>query len=113
VAESYYAARSRRDPAWRAAAIGAAAGRYRRAKQADPEHVRKWSRDYRERLRCHSLTFRQLRERAAVPGVGPEVLSAVLRSEVARGRVELVQRSRYRLNGLPEDVKAALRELEL
>jgi hypothetical protein len=37
----------------------------------------------------------------------------VLRSEVARGRVELVQRSRYRLNGLPEDVKAALRELEL
>jgi hypothetical protein len=38
VAESYHAVRSRRDPEWRLRAI-AAAERYRRAKEADPDRV--------------------------------------------------------------------------
>jgi hypothetical protein len=116
VAESYYTARSRRDPAWRQAAIRAAAERYRRAKEADPERVREWSREYRERLRRRSLTITQLAERATVDhgNAGPDVLRAVLRDEIRRGRVELVQGRYYRLNGaLPDDVKTALRELEL
>ena len=116
MAESYYAARSRRDPAWRETAIRASAERYRRAKEADPEHVREWSRDHRERLRRRSLTITQLEERATVDhgGAGPDVLRAVLRDEIKRGRVDLVQGRYYRLNGgLPDDVKAALRELDL
>jgi hypothetical protein len=70
------------------------------------------SRDYRAGLRRHSLTYRELRERAAI-GVGEHVPKLVLRDELAAGRVEVCQR-RYRLNGhLPAEVTQALRDLEL
>jgi hypothetical protein len=114
VAETYYSARSRRDPAWREQAIAAAARRYERAKGADPERVRQWSRDYRARLRASALTIRQLQQRAAVEHstASIEMLRSVLRDEIARGRVELVQGRYYRLNGgLPADVVEALRLL--
>ena len=66
VTESYYTARSRRDPAWRLRAIAAAAERYRAAKNADPERVLGYSRAYRSRLRETSLTMAQLRQRARI-----------------------------------------------
>ena len=52
MAESYYAARSRRDPEWRLRAI-AAAERYRRAKEADPDRVLDCDRRYREATSLH------------------------------------------------------------
>jgi hypothetical protein len=115
VAESYYAERSARDPEWRLRAIAAAAERYRRARDADRERVLGHSRAYRSRLRRESLTMAQLRARARIAhgDADDETLRRILRQEVAAGRVDLVQR-RYRLNGgLPDDVKHALRDLEL
>ena len=53
MAESYYAARSRRDPEWRLRAIAAAAERYRRAKEADPDRVLDCDRRYREATSLH------------------------------------------------------------
>jgi hypothetical protein len=114
VADSYYATRSRRDPDWRLRAIAGAGARYERAKAADPERVRVWSRRYRERLRAGSLTFAELR-RACLLDRYPDAeqtLKRIVAEEVRAGRVEVVQR-RLRLNGLPDDVKTALRELEL
>lgn len=115
MAESYYAARSRRDPAWRLRAIAAAAEPYERAKEVDPERVREPSRRYRDRLRAGSLTFAELRRSCLLDAYpdAEQTLKRVIAEEVRAGRVEVVQR-RLRLNGgLPDDVKAALRELEL
>jgi hypothetical protein len=79
--------------------------------EADPEHVRRWSRDYRARLREQSLTIKQLRVRARVDHPLAD-LRSVLRQEVRAGRVQLVQGRYYRLNGgLPGDVVRALRQL--
>ena len=75
-----------------------------------PERVLDCHRRYRARLRESSLTFAELHRRV---GGNPDVLRLVLADEVRRGTVERVQR-RYRLNGhLPDDVRLALRDLEL
>jgi hypothetical protein len=103
---TYYSRRAARDPGWREEAIVAAAERYRRAKERDPELVRQPSRDYRERLRRRSLTITQLAERTAAADL--ETLRFVLRDEVRRGRIELVQGRYYRLNGVDPELRAAL-----
>jgi glycine/D-amino acid oxidase-like deaminating enzyme len=111
---SYYARRAARDPAWRQTQVAAAAKRYRRQLEHDPEQVAAWSRRYREQLRDHALTISQLRERAHVEHehADRQTLRRILREEVEAGRVELVQGRYYRLNGsLPDDVVAALRQI--
>jgi hypothetical protein len=119
---SYYSRRSARDPGWREAQVVAASERRRRRRQADPEACRLAHREamrrYREKRR-HGLTFDELLGRCrqaagtTASAIGdPDVLRLVLADEVRRGRVDLAA-GRYRLNGLPYDVKAALRDLEL
>lgn len=95
---SYYARRGARDPDWREQAIAAAGERNRRARKADPEHVRDVSRRYRARLREHALTITQLKQRVPVRRDCAD-LRAVLAQELERGTVELVQGGYYRLNG--------------
>jgi hypothetical protein len=109
---SYYRRRAERDPVWRRQAIVAAGERYRRSHAADPEHVRDYSRRYRERLREHALTISQLRERSVVhhSDVDRATLRRVMREEIRIGHVE--QGRYFRLNGsLPPDVVEALRRI--
>jgi hypothetical protein len=97
---------------WRRQAIVAAGERYRRSHAADPEHVRDYSRRYRERLREHALTISQLRERSVVhhSDVDRATLRRVMREEIRIGHVE--QGRYFRLNGsLPPDVVEALRRI--
>jgi hypothetical protein len=119
VAESYYAARSRRDPEWRLQAIAGAVERERTRRENDPEGHRARRREATARTRArqveHGFTFHELWLRIGErSGAGRDQLALVLRQEVEAGRVDYCGSSRrYRLNGgLPEDVKAALRELE-
>ncbi len=70
MAESYYAARSRRDPAWRRAAIAATGERKRRRRERDPEAFR--LAHHEEQRRCYQrqtatgLTFAELHRRAEI-----------------------------------------------
>jgi hypothetical protein len=112
---TYYAERARRDPTWRRAQIAAARERYERAKAADPDRVREWSRRYRERLRAGSMTFAELRRSCLLDNYpdAENTLRRIIAEEVRAGRVEIVQR-RLRLNGaIDEATKQALAELEL
>jgi hypothetical protein len=90
--------------------------RERRRRERDPEGVRAARREASARCRARQAatgrTFHELLERV---GGEREVLVAILRSEIALGRVVYLGGSRrYRLNGqLPEDVREALRQLAL
>jgi hypothetical protein len=116
VAESYYSARARRDPAWREQAIAAAADRKRRRRERDPEAFAE--RHRAEQQRCYDkqaatgLTFAELHRRV---GGDRQTLASILKDEIAAGRIDYLGFSRrYRLNGgLPEDVKQALAGLAL
>jgi hypothetical protein len=126
VAESYYSARSRRDPEWRLRAIAGARERERRQREVDPEGHRARRREATARCRekqvAHGLTFDELlrrsRERAGFTqgAIGdPVVLRTVMNDLVRRRVVDYHSTSRrYCLNGgLPDDVKLALAEIEL
>ena len=124
MAESYYAARSRRDPEWREEAIAGALERERARREADPEAFRARRREASARSRArqveHGFTFTELLRgqrgrRNRSPVDDPVTLRLVLADEVRQGRVDYCGSSRrYVLNGaLPEDVKAALSELDL
>jgi len=123
---SYYARRSARDADWRREQVEAAKERERAAREADPEGFRARrraaTRRTRERQAQHGLTFEKLLQRsrarrsAMTRSLGdPDVLRFVLRDLVRSGVVDYHSSSRrYVLNGrLPEDVKQALRDLEL
>jgi hypothetical protein len=114
VAETYYARRSARDPAWREQAIRSAAERKRRRLQLGPEAARAAHREamrrYRARLRAQGLTFEQMLTRV---GGDREMLAHIIRDEQRLGRVHLAA-GRYVLNGqLPADVRQALIDLHL
>jgi hypothetical protein len=120
VAESYYAARARRDPEWRRQAIAGALERERRRRERDPEGHRARRREAtarcRERQAAAGLTFHELWLRIGPrSGAGRHELAHVLCQEVDAGRVAYLASSRrYRLNGgLPDDVRLALRDLYL
>jgi hypothetical protein len=120
VAESYHAARSRRDPEWRLQAIAGARERERVSRESDPEAVRARRREATARTRARQVaagfTFHELWLRIGPrSGAGRDELALVPRQEVEAGRVDYLASSRrYRLNGgLPADVRLALRELEL
>jgi hypothetical protein len=116
VAESYYAARTRRDPAWREQQLLEAAEREARRRGRDPEAFklagREKSRRCRARHAAHGLTFDELWRRV---GGDRRTLVTILGDEECRGRVDYHSTSRrYRLNGgLPADVVVALRALRL
>jgi hypothetical protein len=113
---SYYGRRAARDPEWRLRAIAAAGERKRRRRERDPEAFAAAHREEQNRCKrrqaATGLTFAELLRRV---GGDRETLAFVLRDEVRRGRIDYLAFSRrYRLNGgLPDDVKLALRELEL
>jgi hypothetical protein len=126
VAESYYSARSRRDPEWRLRVIAEQAERERRRRERDPEAFRARRRETTARCRekqvASGLTFDELlrrsQERAGLTqgAIGdPTVLRTVMNGLVASGIVDYRSTSRrYVLNdGLPDDVKLALRDLDL
>jgi hypothetical protein len=122
-AVTYYADRSARDPAWRREQIEEAREREQARRAADPDGFRARRREATRRTRTRQaeagLTFHELLERSREHGVvaaGPgdrAVLAWVLRDELRRGRIDYHGSSRrYVLNGgLPEDVKAAMRDL--
>jgi hypothetical protein len=116
VAESYYAQRSRRDPAWRERQLREAKEREARRREADPGGFKAASREASARSRAKQAsrgrTFHELLE--ATRG-DPEVLRRVLADEIRRGHIEYHSSCRrFVLNGgIPEDVKEALRELRL
>ena len=113
---TYYGERSARDPAWREQQLREAKEREARHRELDLEGVRAARREatarMRARQRARGRTFHQLLE---ATGGSPELLAWVLRDELRRGRIEYHSTSRrYVLNGgIPEEVKAALRELRL
>jgi hypothetical protein len=101
VPESYYAARSRRDPAWRQEQIASATQRGRGRRAADPGGYRaarrEDSRRCRERQRERGLTFGELLERS--PG-DAQTLRRILREEVGLGRITwLASSRRFALDG--------------
>jgi hypothetical protein len=114
VAETYYARRAARDPAWRVRQLVEAAERERRRRKHDPDGFRAARRAATQRCReqqvAHGRTFTELLRST---GADPAVLATVLRQEVERGIVEYHSTSRrYVLNGaLPPSVKRALRDL--
>jgi hypothetical protein len=89
VADSYYARRSARDPAWHAQQLREAAAREQRRREADPEGFRRARRqidaDYRRRIATHGLTFAELHRRV---GGDRLTLLTVLNSERARGTID-------------------------
>ena len=120
VAESYYAARAARDPEWRLRAIAAAVQGERARRERDPEGRRARRREATARCRARQaaagFTFHELWLRVGPrTGAGRDHFATMLAQEVAAGGVDYLASSRrYRLNGgLPDDVKAALRDLEL
>ena len=96
VAESYYAARSRRDPAWRDAQIAGAKDRERRRREEDPERVRALARvkqaRWRKRLRADPARLAAYRAQAAERervrrrGLSDEERAAESRAAVERER---------------------------
>jgi hypothetical protein len=121
VAATYYSRRSARDPDWREKQTDARRERERRQREEDPNgsassaavRTRTVARDARADGPCaSSRTLRKLLERV---GGDPATLRIILREEIERGVIEYHSTSRrYVLNGgLPEDVKAALREIRL
>jgi hypothetical protein len=96
VAESYYAARSRRDPAWREQQLADAIERGRRAREEDPERIRALACEktarYRERLRLDPERLAAYRAKAAERererrrGLTPEERAKASRAAVARKR---------------------------
>jgi hypothetical protein len=112
VAESNYAARSRRDPAWREEQLAGAAERERRRRELDPEGVRAARREATRRTRARQgqsgLTFYELLQRI---GGDRQTLALVLRDEVAAGRIDYHASSRrYSVNGgLDPELRAAFR----
>ena len=117
MAESYYAARSRRDPAWRKRQLREAVERERRRRELDPEKARAIRREGSRRCRARQaergLTFHQLLARS--PRRNAATLRHILREEVALGRIVYRSTSRrFELNGhLPAEVKEALADLRL
>lgn len=117
MAESYYAARSRRDSDWRLRAIAGALERERARRERDPEAFRARRREATARTRAwqvaYGLTFDELLRRS--PLADPELLRLALNDLVRSGVVDYCGSSRrYVLNGgLDPDVKLALRDLEL
>jgi hypothetical protein len=117
VAESYYSARSRRDPAWRRRVIAEQAERERARRERDPETFRARRRVATARSRAkqvaYGLTFTELLQRSPIPD--PVMLRLVLNDELRRGRIDYCGSSRrYILNGaLDDDTKIALRDLKL
>ena len=114
--ESYYAARSRRDPEWRLEQIAGAVERERRRREAHPEahraRRREAGRRCRQRQTATGRTFTELLHRV---GGDPATLRLILDDEVRRGTIDYCAASRrFRLNGaLSADVRFALRDLEL
>jgi hypothetical protein len=117
VVESYYAARSARDPHWREQQIAEAREREQRRRELDLGRFRAQRRDvdarYRARAAAHGLTFAELLLRS--PRGDRESLQIVLNDELRRGRIDYCSTlRRYSMNGaLPDDVRRALRDLEL
>ena len=116
MAETYYSQRSAQDPDWRERQSEARRLRERRQKERDPDGYRAVRRradaNCRNRQRAHGKTFTELAESVRCP---KWMLRQILREELALGRIDYHSTSkRYSLNGgIPEDVKAALRDLEL
>ncbi len=116
MAESYYSARSRRDPDWHAAQLAGAAKREARRRELDPDGLRAArrlaTRRYREKQAASGFTFHELWQRVGGERATPVT---ILNEEVRRGRIDYRSTSRrYSMNGaLPDDVRRALRDLEL
>jgi CRP-like cAMP-binding protein len=114
VADSYYARRSARDPAWHEQQLREAAEREQRRRELDPEGFRAQRRDvdrrYRERVVQHGLTFAELHRRV---GGDRETLQTVLNSQRARGTIDYSSTMRrYSLNGIDPALREALLDLD-